>query len=135
MDSLLPIFNTLALTIAAILIVFALIAAPWQVLFLILVFGILASQWLIRRNHLENVLEDMGKPAVGESGISFTQPSSTEPSGSASISQNSDPTSDSFLSYRGANYRRLTEELFPSGVSGKSFLSGKYRGGFWTSFH
>jgi hypothetical protein len=127
MDFLIPIFNTLVLAVATILLIVGLMSAPWQLLLLILVAGILASKWLIRQSQLQDVLEDI-------EGLESSQPiADIEAPAASPMEQPSPPPQCSdanTLSYRGANYASGSPTA-PSANQSKSVLSGKYRGGHW----
>jgi hypothetical protein len=123
MDFLIPILNTIALGILAILMMVGLIEAPWQVLLLILVLTTVLCQWLIRRSHLQSVLKDL----EGNSESKTAANSATFHTDEADRQQ-STPSDKSQLSYRGASYKP------PSADRAHSLeIVGKYRGGLWRS--
>jgi hypothetical protein len=119
MDFLIPILNTLALAAVAILLMVGLIESPWQLLLLILVVATLLSQWLIRRSHLQSVLNDLDKTDAA---------ANTAANISSKLSRQAEkPT----LSYRGANYTQ--SRSISDGSTTPLEMVGKYRGGLWRS--
>ena len=137
MDFLIPILNTLALAVAAILLIVGLVEAPWQLLLLLLVLATVVSQWLIRRSHLQSVLNEL------ENSDSATAPQS--PLSSSQVGRSLPPpdgfpssqSSDSPFLYRGASYTPPQFFHRLSDTQDVSFpvleVSGKYRGSFWKS--
>lgn len=126
MDFLIPILNMIALAIGVVAILVGLFSAPWQVLLIILLFGILTSRWLIHRSHLEGAIEDIGNLETLDTTQSF-EPSPAQ----NSYAQSSPADQNTFLSYRGNNYKpRL---LTPDKIAEISFpeRSGRYRGVWW----
>jgi membrane protein implicated in regulation of membrane protease activity len=127
MDFLIPIFNTLVIAVAGILLMVGLMSAPWQVLLLILVLGVWLSKWLIRRSQLQEVLEDLDGLSHSQTATNGQMPLSSEPAPSI------DTTT---LSYRGASYMPPTNQASENNSESyaeKDAVSGKYRGGIWTA--
>lgn len=117
MDFLIPILNTLAIAVVCILLMVGLMSAPWQVLLLILVLGILAYQWLIHRHHLESVLKDINPSLEADAGTQREEPAPHLES------------SNQVLHYRGASYTPSVtppESELPHAVIE---ITGQYRGG------
>lgn len=139
MDFLIPILNTLALAVALILLMVGLVEAPWQLLLFILVLATVVSQWLIRRSHLQTVLnelENSDSTTVTPSSLSTSliDRSSVDRSiPSQDVSQPSQ-SSDSPLLYRGASY--TPPQVLDASSDASPFsleVSGKYRGSCWRS--
>lgn len=118
MDFLIPILNTLVIAAVFILLMVGLVSAPWQVLLLILVLGILAYQWLIHRHHLEGVLKDINQNLEADAAMSPEEPAS-----------HTNPSSNQVLHYRGASY--MTSAAPPESELPHTLLemTGQYRGG------
>ncbi|WAL62099.1 hypothetical protein [Thermocoleostomius sinensis] len=136
MDFLIPIFNTIVIAVAVILLMVGLMSAPWPVLLSILAIGIWLSKWLIRQSQLQDTLDDLEgfDPApfnpsqpLADADVEVSLPSSAE-----SI----DTTT---LSYRGASYSPSQNRSATTAQDGENkdapetVRSGKYRGGVWTA--
>jgi UPF0716 family protein affecting phage T7 exclusion len=141
MDFLIPIFNTLVIAVAAILLMVGLMSAPWQVLLLILALGVWLSKWLIRRSQLQEALEDL--EGLETSPVEPSQPVANVEMPLSSVA--AAPIDAATLSYRGASYSPPQSQAASDnnddnqdGVQQKdaaseSLRSGKYRGGIWTT--
>lgn len=112
MDFFIPILNTLVIAGLLILLMVGLMSAPWQVLLLILVLGILVYQWLIRRHHLQGVLRDLN--SVSEADVEVQVEETTELA-----------LEDQVLQYRGASYSASASDQSHEMVE----AMGQYRGG------
>lgn len=136
MDFFIPILSTLAIGAVLILLMVALVSAPWQVLLLILVLGAAISQWLIRRNHLQGVLEDLEDSDALRSPTSDANPSNPQAvsfeSSATHSAEHHKNHKDSFLFYRGASYKP-SSSLWETDTTNIE-ITGKYRGGLWRSF-
>lgn len=113
MDFFIPILNTLLIAGLLILLMVGLMFAPWQVLLLILVLGILSYQWLIRRHHLQGALEDIN--------------SSLETDVEIQSEEHAESASNQVLQYRGASYSPSTAA--PDRIHSMTEVTGQYRGG------
>ncbi len=134
MDFLISILTMLALAIGVIAIMVALFSASWQVLLIVLIGGIVVSQWLIHQHHLEKVIQDVEadldpnpdpNPELEASELE-------EISATDTLAENtfkfSEAGCDAVLSYRGASYQK------PDSVEADtSVVEGKYRGQNWQS--
>jgi hypothetical protein len=122
MDFFIPILNTLAIAVVLILLMVGLVSAPWQLLLLILILGLLAYQWLIRRNHLQSVLQDLN--------------SNTETNGVDSLERQAEetihmvePSHGQILHYRGISYPAPVSEPDAEPSHSGVEITGQYRGG------
>lgn len=130
MDFIIPILNTLAIAIVLILLMVGLMSAPWQVLLLILLLGILIYQWLVRRDHLEGVLADVNadiaRSLVVASRSSTINNTKVQTETLSPAPELSELSIDPVLHYRGASYiPPAASETLPTLIE----VTGRYRGG------
>ncbi len=118
MDALPTLAGLLIAIVAALLLVFGLILAPWQVLLLLLVIGLVAIWWLMKQNQIEDLLQKPGDIVTRDS---------SENSNSTATPQVSE---DYPLVYRGASYQPVVPPTTDPPTQTVE-VSGKYRGSIW----
>lgn len=116
MDDLLTLAGLLIGIVAVLLLIMGLISAPWQVLLLLLVIGLVVIWWLMEQNRSRSLPQE----AEGVSPSNYSE---------APV-ESSDPQPMQPLTYRGTIYKPKSDsELEVSGKGGE--ISGKYRGSVW----
>lgn len=134
MDFFIPILNTLAIAVVLVLIMVGLVSAPWQVLLLILILGILSYQWLIKRHHLQNVMADLNSNYDASHIPNKAEAPSQTIKRSAEFKQpvESEQPAEQVLYYRGATY---ISSVSPTSENRADTIeiTGHYRGGLHRS--
>lgn len=117
MDVVVPLASILALVTTIFLLVFGLFTAPWQLLFLLLVSGLLGIRWLMEQNHLTRSAQQLTGLGIDVQDLNHA--------GSLDPSSVKKP-----LTYRGACY---TPQSLKTAIAQATSVevSGKYRGGLW----
>ncbi|WP_421657187.1 DUF4278 domain-containing protein [Leptothermofonsia sp. ETS-13] len=118
MDALPTLAGLLIAIVAAFLLFFGLVLAPWQVLLLLLVLGWMTIWWLMKRNQIGSLLQESED---------LVTTSSSEHSDSTATPQ---VGKDYPLVYRGASY----QPILPPATDPPAKIieiSGKYRGSIW----
>lgn len=127
MDFFILIRNLVVAIVLAVALLVGLFSAPWQVLLIILIAGVVMSQWLIERHHLQGEIRDIGNLDASQA---LTNSSEGLEEADLSAEQHHSPT----LSYRGANYTPSANTSEKDTEVDAFEALGKYRGGL-SSLH
>lgn len=97
MEFFVPLFTSLAIAAVLIALLVGLMSAPWQLLLLLLLAGLLGTRWLMYRSHLLDLPSEQATHPAAASPAEPT-PAPAEPA--------SAPSGDPVLIYRGVVYRQ-----------------------------
>lgn len=117
MDSLASLLSIFAVILAAFALLVGLLSAPWQILLLLLLLGLLNIRRVMRQSHLS-------------AADAFQAQSMVQPTDSLTPTPSPPPE----LTYRGASYQLcdLSTSIDATDAS-HAEVSGKYRGNIWKS--